>query len=679
MNSLSTQKSPYLLQHAHNPVDWHPWCEDAFARALKESKPIFLSIGYSTCHWCHVMEKESFEDEEVARLLNRSYISIKVDREERPDVDTVYMSVCQALTGTGGWPLTIIMTPDKKPFFAATYLPRDGRFGMTGLIEILQKIDDLWKNKNQDIISSAERVSTALSSNALKTFNNEPLNDLCQKAADDIAMDFDSVCGGYGNAPKFPSAHRLIFLLRYWKATGEKEILKQVEFTLQMMRQGGIYDQLGGGFHRYSTDRKWLLPHFEKMLYDQAMLAMAYTEAFKATGKREYSETAEEILGYVFRDMTSPEGAFYSAEDADSEGVEGKFYLWTYKEIFSLLAKDDALIAMRYFTIDDEGNFTDPVHGNSDKNILHLKRSLEQIAKEFEKTPVEIDARIKEIKSVLLKHREKRIRPLRDTKILADWNGLMIAAFAKFAGATGSMEHLKAAEKAAGFVLGKMRGKSGGLFHRWADDDLCVEGQLDDYAFMIWGLIELYEAGLDDQYLSEAIGLDSILQDKFLDRDAGSYFMTSGNPEKLIYRPKVFFDGALPSGNSVQMLNLLRLSSLTGIPKYEESAYALLKSVSGLLNSHAGSFTNYLSAVLHSQNSCEVIICGKNPADVSRSACEIRKGYQPFITVKFSAANNDYKMVGGKTTFYVCRKRVCSKPVTDIEEAINMIGDVKAT
>ncbi|HBC86859.1 MAG TPA: thioredoxin domain-containing protein [Lentisphaeria bacterium] len=679
MNSLSAQKSPYLLQHARNPVDWFPWGEEAFRKAGEENKPIFLSIGYSTCHWCHVMEKESFEDEQLAAILNKSFISIKVDREERPDVDNVYMTVCQALTGTGGWPLTIIMTPDKKPFFAATYVPKDSRFGMTGLTEILQKIDDLWRNKNSDILLSAGRVSSTLENNSGKTFNAEPEKDLSEKSADDIAMDFDKVCGGYGNAPKFPSAHRLIFLLRYWKASGDKEILKQVEFTLGKMRAGGICDQVGGGFHRYSTDRKWLVPHFEKMLYDQAMLAMAYTEAAQATGNTEYSDTARDVIGYVLRDMTSLEGAFYSAEDADSEGEEGKFYLWTYKEIFSVLPKDDALVAIRYFNIDDEGNFTDPIQGNSNKNILHVKKTVEEIAGEFDKTPEEIKTIVSSISARLLEHRAKRVRPLRDTKILADWNGLMIAAIAKFAGAFNSGKHLKIAEKAADFVLGKMRAKNGDLFHRFADGELAVEGQLDDYAFMILGLLELYEAGFDEKYMAAAIELDKILKEKFLDQSTGSYFMTPDNHEKLVFRPKVYFDGALPSGNSVQMLNLLRLSELTGNTAYEETAYKVLKSVAELINGHPGSFTNYLSAVLHSENSSEIIICGDARKEIDRFFDGLRMRYMPFNTLISITANDyngfagDYRMLDGKTTFYVCRKRKCSRPVTDIEEALKLI------
>ena len=687
-NPLEGQKSPYLLQHAHNPVNWYPWSDQAFKKAADEGKPIFLSIGYATCHWCHVMEKESFENDEVAAILNKSFISIKVDREERPDIDNVYMSVCQALTGTGGWPLTIIMTPDKKPFFAATYIPRESRFGMTGLLEILPKLADLWKNKKDDVLSSAEKVSAALKGNSDKTFAADIGEGLCNKAADEISSEFDKKDGGFGNAPKFPSAHRLLFLIRQARVSGDKEILRQVEFTLDKMRAGGIHDQLGGGFHRYSTDAKWLLPHFEKMLYDQAMLVMAYVEAYQNSGKEEYVDTARDAIVYVMRDMTSKEGAFYSAEDADSEGEEGKFYVWKYDEVFSALEKDEALVAVRYFNVDDQGNYTDPIHGGSMNNILHLGNSHDKLAGEFDKTVPEMKSMILRIRSKMLDHRSERTRPLRDTKILADWNGLMIAAIAKFAGAVNSESHLNAATRAADFILEKMRyGKGGGLYHRYIDGELAVEGQLDDYAFMIWGLLELYEAGSDEKYLSAAMELDKVLSDSFHDVAKGAYFMTSEKHENLIFRPKVNFDGALPSGNSVQMMNLLRLSALTGNPAYEEKAFKILKSVAELVNRYPGSFTNYLSALLYSENSTEVVVVGKkDDPEAAKFAETLRKTYQPFMTLISVPAGNkkagilkiaefakDYKQVDGKTTIYVCRKHKCSQPVTDIEEALKMI------
>jgi uncharacterized protein YyaL (SSP411 family) len=687
-NHLIGQKSPYLLQHVHNPVDWYPWGAEAFSKALEEDKPIFLSIGYSTCHWCHVMGKESFENNSVAEILNRSFISIKVDREERPDIDTVYMAVCQAMSGSGGWPLSIIMTPEKKPFFATTYIPRESRFGMLGMLDVLPKIENLWKNNRNDILSSADKVADAMKQNADIKFKAEIEPGLPEKAFNEISSTFDNVNGGYGNAPKFPSAHRLIFLLRYSQLSGNSEIRRQIEFTLEKMSAGGIYDQIGGGFHRYSTDEKWLLPHFEKMLYDQALLAIAYTEAHQATGREDFAASARDILNYAIRDMSSPEGAFYSAEDADSEGEEGKFYVWDYKELFAVLPNDDALIAVRYFNVDDEGNFTDPVHGNSGKNIFHLNKSKAKIAAEFEISPQALESRLSEIREKLFQHREKRVKPSKDTKILADWNGLMIAAMAKAAGVFNSCEYLDYAVKAADFILEKMRNPQGELLHHYRDGELAVDGQLDDYAFMVWGLIELYESGFDVKYLKGALDLNKIAISNFRDSVHGNYYMTGEKSEKMIFRPKVNFDGALPSGNSVQVLNLLRLSGFTADIDFEMLAAETLNASAQLINRYPGSFTNYLNALLYAENASEIVICGKSKSKTATEYANIlRSKYLPFKSLLFVPENEaeasiykiasfakDCKMLDGKSTVYVCRKHVCSKPVTDIEEALTDLG-----
>ncbi len=686
-NHLLGQKNPYLLQHAHNPVDWYPWGEAAFDRALKEDKPIFLSIGYSTCHWCHVMEKESFESVDVAEILNRAFVSIKVDREERPDIDTVYMAVCQALSGSGGWPLTVIMTPDKKPFFATTYIPRESRFGMLGMLDVLPKIEDLWKNSRNDINTSSDRVSEAIKKNAEIKFKSDIEQGLFEKAFNEIDSTFDNVYGGYGNAPKFPSAHRLIFLLRYSQLHGNSELLKQIEFTLEKMSLGGIYDQLGGGFHRYSTDDKWLLPHFEKMLYDQAMLAMAYTEAHQVTGRMDFAATAKDILNYVIRDMTSPEGAFYSAEDADSEGEEGKFYLWDYKEFFTVLPKDDALIAVRYFSVDDEGNFTDPIQGNTGKNILNINRTKTQIAAEFEMSLQDLESRLLEIRTKLFQHREKRVKPSKDTKILSDWNGLMIAAMAKASGVFNCEDYMKSAARASDFILDRMRNGKGEMFHRYMGGENAVEGQLDDYAFMVWGLIELYEAGFEDKYLKGALDLNEIAISDFRDSVHGNYYMTGEESEKMIFRPKVNFDGALPSGNSVQVMNLLRLSGFTANIDFETMADETLKASAQLINRYPGSFTNYLSALLYSENSSEIVVCGKSNS-IAEYADVLRKKYLPCKSLLFVPQGEpaaaifkiadfakDYKMLDGKTTVYICRNHICGEPFTDIEEILAALGN----
>ena len=455
-NRLKDEKSPYLLQHADNPVDWYPWGEEAFEKARKENKPILLSIGYSTCHWCHVMEHESFEDEEVAELINETFVSIKVDREERPDIDNIYMTVCQMMSKAGcGWPLNIIMTPDKKPFFAATYIPKESRYGRMGMIEFVPKVKEAWEKDNENIMKSAETVTEAVKK-ATDVSQNVDGKNLTAKTLDtaynQLLRNFDEENGGFGKSPKFPTPHNHLFLLRYWKRTGNEQALVMVEKTLQQMRLGGIYDHIGFGFHRYSTDPNWLLPHFEKMLYDQALLVMTYTEAYQATGKKVYENTAREILTYILRDMTSPEGGFYSAEDADSEGEEGKFYVWTEDELKETLDGKEAELIIRTYNTSKSGNFTEEASGHqTGSNILHLKQSLSDIAPSYEITKEEFSERIEKARVTLFKEREKRIHPYKDDKILTDWNGLMIAAFAMAGRTFNDPQYTEAAAKAAGF------------------------------------------------------------------------------------------------------------------------------------------------------------------------------------------------------------------------------------
>jgi uncharacterized protein YyaL (SSP411 family) len=452
-NRLINEKSPYLLQHAHNPVDWHAWGEEAFEKAKSQDKPIFLSIGYSTCHWCHVMEKESFEDERVAKLLNENFICIKVDREERPDIDNLYMTVCQMLTGSGGWPLSIIMTPDKKPFFAATYIPKESRFGMAGLLDLIPKIAKVWSKQRGEILNSAEQVEATLKWFPQVSKGEELDVSILDSAYGDLLNSFDENYGGFGSAPKFPSPHNLIFLLRYWKRTGHQKSLNMVEETLKKMRYGGIWDHVGFGFHRYSTDRYWLVPHFEKMLYDQAMLALVYTETFYATGKSEYKDTAEKILQYVLRDMTSKEGGFFSAEDADSEGEEGKFYLWTQKELEEVIGEEAELIK-NVFNVSQTGNFLDEIKGKkTKKNIIHQKKSYPDLAKDMGLPLEEFMERIDNVREKLFEYREKKVHPHKDDKILTDWNGLMIAALARAGFVFDNADYIEAAKKAADFIL----------------------------------------------------------------------------------------------------------------------------------------------------------------------------------------------------------------------------------
>ncbi len=497
-NRLITEKSPYLLQHAHNPVDWYPWGEEAFEKARREDKPVFLSIGYSTCHWCHVMERESFEDADVAALLNEHFVSIKVDREERPDIDGVYMTVCQMLTGSGGWPLTVIMTPDKKPFYAGTYFPKQSMSGRPGMMDMLPQLAEAWKSRREELLKSADEITSVLGRSSAMTPGDGPGATEVKAAFGLLERSFDDRHGGFGQAPKFPTPHQLLLCLRHWKRSGDARALEMVEKTLQAMRRGGVYDHLGFGFHRYSTDERWFAPHFEKMLYDQAMIALALIETHQATGKIEYRQVAEEIFTYVIRDMTSAEGAFYSAEDADSEGVEGKFYLWTAEEIRTRLPEAEAKLVIDLFNVKDGGNFEDGGHG---ANILHLTGSMEQNAARLGLDEEKLRKKLEPSLITLFDAREKRVHPYKDDKVLTDWNGLMIAALARAARVIDEPGCLAAAEKAIRFNREKMRTKNGRLLHRYRDGSAGIDGGIDDYAFFIWGLIELYESSFDSAYL----------------------------------------------------------------------------------------------------------------------------------------------------------------------------------
>lgn len=519
-NRLIHEKSPYLLQHAYNPVDWYPWSEEAFEKAKREEKPIFLSIGYSTCHWCHVMERESFEDEEVARVLNRDFVAIKVDREERPDVDHVYMTVCQAMTGQGGWPLTVLMTPEKKPFFAGTYFPKRSKYGRTGLLEILERVADAWKRKRTDLLQAGNRVTEAIRGNMDPAVRGELSEEMLTGAYEQLSDQFDERYGGFGQSPKFPRPHDFLFLLRHWKRTGEERALQMVEKTLEAMRRGGIYDHVGFGFSRYSVDDRWHTPHFEKMLYDNALLAVAYLEAYQVTGKEAYARVAREIFTYVLRDMTSPEGGFYSAEDADSEGEEGKFYLWTPEEIREVLGAGMGRLFCECYGVTDAGNF-------EGKNILHqIGISLSAVAVRHGMGMDELEQKLEEARRKLFQAREQRVRPHRDDKILTSWNALMIVALSRGARVLGERRYADAAEGAARFILKTLRRGDGRLLARYRDGEAAIPAFLDDYAFLAWGLIELYEATLRVEYLRRAADLAREMLDLFGDdRGGGAVFL----------------------------------------------------------------------------------------------------------------------------------------------------------
>ncbi|HEX7344062.1 MAG TPA: thioredoxin domain-containing protein, partial [bacterium] len=639
-NRLYLEKSPYLRQHADNPVDWYPWSDEAFARARDEDKPVFLSIGYSTCHWCHVMEHESFEDPEVARLMNEAFVCVKVDREERPDLDDVYMAVCQMMTGSGGWPLTVILTPDKKPFFAGTYFPRDTRLGRTGLLDLVPRLQQIWASRRAEALQSAEQFAAMLRTTAtvpaaLGTGWDPTILD---NAYAGLARSFDERYGGFGQAPKFPAPHNLLFLLRYAQRSKDRSVLHMVEKTLEMMSLGGIFDHLGYGFHRYSTDERWLLPHFEKMLYDQALLALAYSEAYQASGTPLYRDTAQKIFAYVLKRMTHASGGFFSAEDADSEGEEGKYYLWRESEIQRLLTQAEADLFCRIYNVESVGNFNEPMSGlRTGENILHLNQPIEELARNFKIPEDSLRQLLQSARNRLLEERDRRIPPHKDTKILTDWNGLMIAALAKGAQVFDEPAYAQAASRAADFLWQHLRRKDGRLLHRSMDGQAGIPAYLDDYAFLIWGLIELYEATFDITHLQRALQLQQDLIAHFWDEPSGGFFFASDDAEELLVRRKEVYDGAIPSGNSAALLNLLRLGLITGKEEWEEKAQRLYAAFASAVERFPAGYTQLLCAVDFALGpSSEVVISGDlNSADAQAMIKAVRAPYIPNKVVLF--------------------------------------------
>lgn len=683
-NLLTNEKSPYLLQHAGNPVNWYPWGEEAFQKAEKEDKPIFLSIGYATCHWCHVMAHESFEDEEVARILNKYYIAIKVDREERPDIDKIYMSVCQALTGRGGWPLTIIMTPYGKPFFAGTYFPKTGRMGMPGLIDILNQIATIWEKDRVRILKAGQEITNAIQP---VSDPDKPVHvvsvDTLKKGYSQLAGRFDSKWGGFGTAPKFPTPHQLTFLLRWHRRTADPDAIKMVEKSLDEMRYGGIYDQIGSGFHRYSVDEQWLVPHFEKMLYDQAMLAMAYIEAYQATGKTRFGKVAREIFAYVLRDMTAPEGGFYCAEDADSEGKEGLFYVWTPEEIKGHLGDVSGDLFCRFYDITKQGNFEEG------KSIPRMSLTLKAFAQKEGMDPAKLDRVLKDARERLFDVREKRVHPLKDDKILTSWNGLMIAALAKGHQALGDELFVDAARKSADFILKNLRTGDGRLLRRYRNGDAAYAGYLDDYAFMVWGLIELYEATFEVTYLEAAIALNRDMIDIFWDKKGGGLYFTGEGNEALITRSKEIYDDALPSGNSVAALNFLRLGRMTGRIDLEKKAEQLVATFSRDVKTQPVGYTQLLSALeFMISPTQEIVIAGDLSLDTTRDMVRaVHAGFLPNKVVLLHQNGPDGKRlealspftkemgsINHKPTVYVCEQYACKMPVTDADKLKKLLN-----
>jgi uncharacterized protein YyaL (SSP411 family) len=682
-NRLFKEKSPYLLQHAYNPVDWYPWSPEAFEKAKAEDKPVFVSIGYSTCHWCHVMEKECFNDDQVAELMNQTFVSIKVDREERPDLDAVYMAICQTMGRSCGWPLNVIMSPDKNPFFVTSYIPKDNRYGTIGMLSLVPQIGEIWKKRKEEMETIGKELKEQIELHTETANENELDKSDLDNAYEQLFLRFDSENGGFGTAPKFPSPPNLLFLLRYWNRTKEKTAWEMVEKTLRAMRLGGIFDQVGLGFHRYSTDTQWLVPHFEKMLYDQALLSLAYIEAFQASGAEKFRITAKETLDYVLRDLASAEGSFFSAEDADSEGEEGKFYFWTIEEIKLVLPPEDADLAIKLFDIKPKGNYFEPPKGNNGKNILHFSKPLDQFALESNLSIDELIGKLGKITNMLFRVREKRVHPLKDDKILVDWNGLMIAALARAGQVFGEQKYLEVASKAADFILKEMKTQDGKLYHRYIKGEKAFLGFLDDYSFFVFGLIELYEASFDDKYLSVSVELTKKMVGEFWDEQNGGFFFSAKDTNGDVPRIKQTYDGAAPSGNSVALLNLLRLAQLTGETLFEDYAKKILYVSAGEVKSqplgHSFMLVGLDFALGPSSN---LILVGEsNDLDTYSMLAALRKNYLPNYTVTLWTAEKskvtqpgvNYKKIEGKTTAYVCRDQTCMPPTTSVEKMLELL------
>ncbi|MBE3552217.1 MAG: thioredoxin domain-containing protein [Kyrpidia tusciae] len=684
-NRLIDETSQYLLQHARNPVDWYPWGEEAFEKAKREDRPIFLSIGYSTCHWCHVMERESFEDPEVADLLNRHFVSIKVDREERPDVDHLYMKVCQAMTGRGGWPLTVLMTPEKEPFFVGTYFPKHSWLGRPGLMDLLQRAVDLWETDRGRLRQTGRDVVRQVVSGMRQASRGQINFGVLTAAFRHLENMYDQAYGGFGMRPKFPRPHDLMFLLRYYARTRREDALSMVEGTLRGMWRGGIYDHLGFGFSRYSTDQRWLIPHFEKMLYDNALLALAYLEGYQAGGTPGWAQVAGEIFSYVLRDMTSPEGGFYSAEDADSEGEEGKFYVWTPEEIRRVVGEDMGRLVCRYYGVTEEGNFE---RGTS---VLHLvDTDPEVVAREFNMSPEVLASTIEQARRKMWEAREKRVRPHKDDKILTAWNGLMIAAFARGYRALGEPRYLSAARRAATWLWAAMRRNDGRLLARYRNGDAGILGYLDDYAFYIWGLLELYQASGEVDWLERAAELAEDAWRLFWDHESGGCFLTGADGESLWARPKESVDGAMPSGNSAFALDLLWLARITGDTRWEKKAEAHMKTFAGVVERSPAAHTFFLSAWdIALGPSQEIVVVGeREDSDWEKLPVEVRSLFLPRAVLIAKPAGEEgervaeklpwlkeYRIQNGRTTVYLCQGFACERPL-DVDQATARLREI---
>lgn len=662
-NDLKDQTSPYLLQHADNPVHWYPWCKEAFEKAKKENKPIFLSIGYSTCHWCHVMAHESFEDEEVAEELNRNFISIKVDKEERPDIDSIYMSVCMMLTGSGGWPTSIFMTPEQKPFYAGTYFPKNASYGSIGFLGLLKIIHEKWTQSKNSLVKTGEEITRQLQKytegETQQLSDNGESKDIYDKLSKQAFLwfwnSFDRVNGGFGKAPKFPTPHNLMFLMEYYNVTGEEHALEMAEKTLLQMYKGGIFDHIGYGFSRYSTDNYFLVPHFEKMLYDNALLLLSYTKAFSITGKNIYRRIVEKTAEYIMGEMTSPEGGFYSAQDADSEGVEGGYYVFDYNEIIELLGSEKGKQFNDYYNITKQGNF-------EGKNIPNrLKASDDFVEEEF-----------KECIAKVYSYRKQRTKLHLDDKILTSWNGLMIGAFAMMYRIFGKEVYLQHAKTACDFIEQHQQ-EEDALFVSFREGKCQGKGFLDDYAFFAFALINLYEATLDRSYLDKAIRYCKKAIADFEDKEQGGFYLYGRENEQLIVIPKETYDGAIPSGNSVMAYNLVKLHNLFLESEWQEQAKKQLKFLASCAaeagessafsdgNGKAAGQSFFLTALSIYQNPPEHIVCVlKDKSDLEKLKEKMKQGADILV---FQEETEEYKRINDRTTLYICKAHSCMPPV----------------
>ena len=680
-NRLSNETSPYLLQHANNPVDWYPWGEEALQRARAEDKPILLSVGYSACHWCHVMERESFENPVIAAQMNENFVSVKVDREERPDIDSIYMTAVQAMTGHGGWPMTVFLTPDGKPFYGGTYFPPEDRGGMPSFPRVLDAISDAYNNSRGDVLTTTEHLLQRMRQmSGVGQQGFEPLTDeVMRLAMRKAASDFDPRHGGFGLQPKFPQPMTYEFLLRHYLRSEDSDALHIVELTLQRMAMGGIYDQIGGGFHRYSTDTFWLVPHFEKMLYDNALLVRLYLHAYQITGNPLYRRIVEETLDYVMREMTSPEGGFYSAQDADSEGVEGKFFVWLPQEIMDVLGEEDGEVVCRYYGVTPHGNF-------EGRNILRVAMDAANLAREEEMDAGKFGELLAHAKARLLAVRNERIAPGLDDKILTSWNGLMLAAFADAAAVLERDDYTEVAQRNAEFLLANLT-RDGRLLRTYKDGEAKLNGYLEDYAFLIDGLLALHEVNFSRQTLNAAIEIGNRMVELFWDAATGQFFDTGHDHEDLIVRPKDLTDNAIPCGSSMAVGTLLRLAVITGDGDMERKASGALRSMRQLMMTFPTAAGHWLGALdFYLSRPKEIVIVGER-GDASTDAllAEVYRRYIP-NRVLLCAPQGDASadglpllaerhMIDGMPAAYVCENYVCQLPVTDPQAFARQLVD----